>query len=219
MIAGYPVVLRLHGRRAVVVGGGSVAARKIIPLLRAGADVVVVAPAAEAAVERLAASATIVHVARPFEPADLDGAFLAVAATDNPGVNQAVAAAARERGVLVNVADDPAACDFTVPATVRRGSIALAISTGGRSPAFARYLREQLDDWLTDARCAMFELLAEVRRDVRAAGLQLDGTAWRHAIDDDAVIRAIEAGDRDGARRRIFASLMAGQERGMSSFP
>src|SRR5581483_10821850 len=96
---------------------------------------------------------------------DLDGAFLAVAATDHPDVNRAVAEAARARGVLVNVVDDPAACDFTVPATVRRGDITIAVSTGGRSPAFARHLRQALESWLTDERCSILELAAEVRRD------------------------------------------------------
>src|SRR5205823_3614563 len=92
---------------------------------------------------------------RPFTPSDLDGALLAFAATDSRAVNAAVAEAARSRRVLVNIADDPAACDFTVPAQVRRRNVTVAISTGGRSPAFARHLREQLEVWLTDDHCAL----------------------------------------------------------------
>ena len=211
MSTGYPVVLRLAGRRCVVVGGGSVATRKIGTLVRSGADVLVVAPEVAPEIEAFAASGGVRIERRPFQPADLDGALLAFAATDRRAVNQAVAQSAEERGVLANVADDPSASDFTNPGLVRRRDITLAVSTGGRSPAFTRFLREQLQDWLTDARCALLELVTEVRRDMRSAGKSLDAERWRRAIEDEEVARAIEAGDREGARRRIFESLMAGR--------
>lgn len=211
MSAGYPVVLRLAGRRCVVVGGGAVAARKVGTLVRSGADVVVVAPEIAPEIEAFVDSGGVRVERRPFEPADLDGALLAFAATDQRDVNRAVAEAADERGVLANVSDDPSASDFNNPGLVRRRDITLAVSTGGRSPAFTRFLREQLQDWLTDARCALLELVAEVRRDMRSAGKSLDSERWRRAIEDEQVARAIEAGDREGARRRIFESLMAGR--------
>lgn len=211
MSAGYPVVLKLAGRRCVVVGGGSVATRKVGTLVRSGADVVVVAPEVAPEIESFAASGGVRVERRPFEPSDLDGAFLAFAATDSRSVNQTVAEAADERGVLTNVADDPSRSDFTNPGLVRRRDITLAISTGGRSPAFARFLREQLQDWLTDARCALLEVMADVRRDLRSAGKPLDSERWRRALDDEQVTRSIEAGDREGARRRIFETLMAGR--------
>ena len=211
MSAAYPLVLGLTGRLCVVVGGGSVATRKIVGLTRAGADVLVVAPEVTPEIEGVGQAGGARIERRPFDPSDLNGALLASAATDNRDINQTVAEAARERHVLVNVADDPSACDFTVPALVRRRDITLAISTGGRSPAFARYLREQLEEWLTDARCDLLELLAELRRDLRAAGKTIDTADWHRAIADEAVGAAIEAGDREGARRRLFDSLMAGQ--------
>ena len=209
--AGYPVVLRVFGRRCVVVGGGQVATRKVAPLVRDGADLVVIAPAVSEEIERLGETGGVKIERRPFEPADLDGAFLAIAATDSRTVNQLVADAARERGVLVNVADDPGACDFTLPAIVRRKDITVAVSTGGRSPAFARYLREQLTDWLTDARLMLLEIMTELRRDLRSAGRSVDSATWKRAIADDEVTRAIAAGDRESARRRLFATLMAGR--------
>jgi len=209
--AGYPVVLRIFGRRCVVVGGGDVATRKVGALARDGADLVVIAPEVSSEIERLRETGGVQIERRPFLPADLDGAFLAIAATDSRLVNDGVAVEAQARGVLVNVADDPGACDFTVPAIVRRKDITVAISTGGRSPAFARYLREQLTDWLTDTRVMLLEIMTELRRDMRSAGKTVDSATWRRAIADDDVSQAIAAGDREGARRRLFATLMAGR--------
>jgi siroheme synthase-like protein len=207
----YPLVLRLARRRCVVVGGGAVATRKVQSLLGSDADVTVVAPALSPEVEALAGSGRVQAVRRAFEPADLEGATLAFAATDSRDSNRAVAETARARGVLVNVADDPAACDFTVPAQVRRGDVMLAVSTGGRSPAFARYLREQLEEWLTDTRCDALELVAELRRELRVAGASVDASRWHAAIADGAVASALAAGDHDGARRRLRA-ILAGTE-------
>jgi precorrin-2 dehydrogenase/sirohydrochlorin ferrochelatase len=211
VIDGYPVVLRLAGRPCVVVGGGAVATRKIAGLRQAGADILVVAPDVSPNIARLAEEGALRLVARSFEPGDLDGSILVVAATDARNINRAVAEAARERRILVNVADDPGACDYSVPALVRRKDITLAISTGGRSPAFARNLREQLEAWLTDARCTLLDLLTELRRELKSAGRLPDAPAWQRAIDDPDVMRAIEVGDREGARRHLFVILMAGR--------
>lgn len=207
MSQGYPVMLRLAGRRCVVVGGGTVAARKIEPLVEAGADVLVVAPEIGPVIAALAETGSIRVERRPFEAADLDGASLAIAATDQPSVNRAVAQAARERGVLVNVADDPDSCDFTVPASIRRADVTLAISTDGRSPAFARHLRAELEDWLSPERCALLVLAAEVRHDLRALGPLPDPDAWQRALDDAAVRAALSRGDREGARARLLVAL------------
>jgi siroheme synthase-like protein len=211
VIASYPIFMRLSGRRCVVVGGGSVASRKVGTLVRSGAEVVVVAPRVSTEIESLVETGAVRVERRPFEPSDLDGALLAFAATDNPEVNREVAARANVLGVLVNVADDPSASDFTNPGLVRRRDITLAVSTGGRSPAFARFLREQLQGWLTDARCALLELATEVRRDLRSAGKPLDSERWRRALDDAQLSESLAAGDRERARRRLLKSLMAGE--------
>jgi len=202
--AGYPVVLRIFGRRCVVIGGGEVATRKVGALVRDGAELLIIAPEVSKEIERLEATGAISVERRSFEPSDLDGAFLAIAATDSRAVNQLVTDEARTRGVLVNVTDDPGACDFTVPAIVRRKDITLAISTGGRSPAFARYLREQLSDWLVDSRLLLLEIMAELRRDLRSAGRTVSPDMWRAAVADEEVERLISASDRGGARRRLF---------------
>lgn len=211
MSVGFPVVLRLAGRRCVVVGGGGVATRRIPSLTRSGAEVIVVAPDVSPEIVALVATGGVTLEQRRFEPADLDGAFLAMAATDDADVNRSVVSAANERGVLVTVADDSAPSDFSVPALVRRKGITLAVSTGGRSPAFARYLREQLDGWLTEDRCTLLEIATELRRDVRSAGRGITPETWQRAIDDAQVSAAIAAGNRQEARRLLFEILMAGR--------
>lgn len=210
MSGDYPLLLRLAGRRCVVVGGGTVAARKVQPLIVGGADILVVAPELSAELATLALQGSIYIARRAFEAADLEGATLAFAATDSREVNRSVAEAARARGVLVNVADDPAACDFTVPAQVRRGDVTLAVSTGGRSPAFARFLREQVEGWLTDARCELLELLAELRRELRSEGTSVESARWQRAITDETVAAALAGGDREAARRRLREILTDG---------
>ncbi|MHB8927556.1 MAG: precorrin-2 dehydrogenase/sirohydrochlorin ferrochelatase family protein [Bacillota bacterium] len=159
----YPISLNLSGRRCLVVGGGAVAARKVAALLEAGAAVTVVAPDAAREVLDLSARGRVTYVRRAFAPADLGGCFVAVAATDDPGVNRAVSQAARERRVLVNVVDDAAISDYIVPAVTRRGSLCIAVTTDGKSPLLARRVRERLEadfgpeygqflDWLGEAR-------------------------------------------------------------------
>jgi siroheme synthase-like protein len=207
--AGYPLVQRIAGQRCVVVGGGTVAARKIQGLLASGADVLVVAPELGPELATLAERGAMRVERRAFMPSDLDDALLAFATTDDRAVNESVAQAARARGTLVNVADDPVACDFTVPSVVRRGDVTVAISTGGRSPAFARFLREQLQVWLTDARCALLDLAAGVRGELQADGVTVHAQRWQAALADEAVLAALAAGDRQSAHNRLREILTA----------
>jgi uroporphyrin-III C-methyltransferase / precorrin-2 dehydrogenase / sirohydrochlorin ferrochelatase len=136
----FPLFLRLEGRRALVVGGGPVAAQRVRQLAAAGARVVVVAPEVRA---EIASHAAEVH-GRAFEPADLDGAWLAVAAA-TPEVNRAVSRAAEARHVFVNAVDDVASASAFCGGVVRRGGVLVALSTEGRAPALAGLLREALD--------------------------------------------------------------------------
>ncbi len=133
--------MSLENRRCVVVGGGEVADRKARKLLQARAEVVVVAPEVKPGIESVAVE---IH-RRPYEPGDLSGAFLAFAATDSREANAAVAREAKELGVPVNVADAPSDGDFTLPSTLRRGRLQVAVSTGGASPSLARDVRKRLE--------------------------------------------------------------------------
>ncbi|MBI5543396.1 MAG: bifunctional precorrin-2 dehydrogenase/sirohydrochlorin ferrochelatase [Deltaproteobacteria bacterium] len=149
----FPVCLQLEGRRALVVGAGEVATRRIVALLEAGARVTVVAPEASAIVRGLAASRSLAWRRRCFRLSDLRDASVVFAATSDRATNRAVAKAATKQKVLVNACDDPAACTFTMPAVARRGALSLAVSTGGTSPATAARVRDALaesETWTAD---------------------------------------------------------------------
>ncbi len=164
----FPVFLQLAGRRVVVVGGGPVAAGKIAALLAAGAQVTVVAPEVVPAI----AEAGVEVERRPFRPADLDGAWYAVAAA-TPEVNREVAAAAAERRLFVNAVDDPANASAYLGGVLRRGGVTVAVSTGGRAPALAGLLREALDAVLPDEVERWVEEAERLKREQRANGVPM----------------------------------------------
>jgi len=134
----FPMFLKLEGRVCLVVGAGKVGESKIRSLVAAGARVRTVAPTATPAVAAWDRLGVLAWEGRAFQSADLEGAFLVVAATSSPMVNDVIFREARQRGILCNVVDDPQRCDFYSPAVVRRGDLQIAISTAGRSPALAR---------------------------------------------------------------------------------
>ena len=141
----FAAFLKLAGRRCLVVGAGPVAQEKIESLLRAGAKISVVAPAATPRVQVWARAGKIRWQRRRFRSNDLAGMFLVVAATSSPKLHGEIFQQARRRGVLCNSVDDPAHCDFYYGAVVRRGDLQIAISTGGHSPALAQRLRKKLE--------------------------------------------------------------------------
>jgi precorrin-2 dehydrogenase/sirohydrochlorin ferrochelatase len=167
----YPIFLDLSGRRCVVVGGGGVANRKARKLLQARARVVVISPAIGAELESVAVE---VH-RRPYREGDLEGAYLAFAATNAREVNAAVAREAKERGVPVNVADSPSEGDFALPSTLRRGRLQVAISTGGASPTLARRIRGELEEAFGPEWAGIVEELDTARRSGGAADERLEG--------------------------------------------
>lgn len=202
----YPVSLDLGGRHCVVVGGGVVAERRVAALLEAGADVTLVSPTLTAPLVALAGSGRIRHRARPYERGDLEGAVLALSAVGDPSVSAAVSAEARERGVWVNAADDPAHCSFILPGLVRRGVLTVAVGTGGASPALTRALREHLDATLGEEWAALGELAASARWELRAARRAPGAEAWRQALAPD--VRALLTEGRvDDARDRLRSRL------------
>lgn len=206
----YPVFLDLAGRRAVVVGGGRVAERKVLALLEAGAAVEVVSPAATEALVQAAGAGRLRWHRRPFETGDLAGAALAFAATDRREVNAAVAAEARAAGVPGNVADDPAACDFLVPALLRRGDLLIAVSTGGASPAVARRIREELEARFGPEWGAYLELLSALRGALLAVGDPSDRN--RELFADLADLDLLPL-IREGRWREVEAAVVAAAER------
>jgi precorrin-2 dehydrogenase / sirohydrochlorin ferrochelatase len=156
----YPIFLDLSGRRCVVVGGGEVANRKTRKLLQARARVVVISPEIQPELESVAVE---IH-RRPYSEGDLEGAYLAFAATNVREVNAAVAREAKERGVPVNVADRPSEGDFALPSTLRRGRLQVAVSTGGASPTLARRIRGELEGAFGPEWAGIVEELNTARR-------------------------------------------------------
>lgn len=203
---GYPANLLVDGRRVLVVGAGRIAARKIEGLLRAGAEVHVVAPDLCDAVRQLVDRGEITVDVRPFVEADLDGAWLAITATSDPLVNKAVAAGGEERHLFVNSADDPENCSYTLPAVVRRGSIVMTVSTGGRSPALAAWLKERVEDELGPEFETLLELLANAREEMRGDGQPTEDANWRGAIDS-GMLELIRAGKLDEAKEKLRTCL------------
>ncbi len=166
----FPVFLKLTGRNVLIVGGGPVAATKLGALLAAGAAVRVVAPHVTAAIERPGVAVE----RRPFEPCDLDDAWLVVAAA-TPEVNRRVAAAAATRRVFVNAVDDPANASAYLGGVVRRAGVTFAISTDGRAPALAGLLREGLEALLPEAELEQWLATAARERPAwRAQGIPLE---------------------------------------------
>lgn len=138
----YPVFLNLKGKKAVVVGGGKVAERKILSLIKASADITVISPHLTGRLLKEKTKHRIRHIARNYRTNDLKGAFLVIAATDSPEINSLVA---KNAPALVNVVDVPSQCNFIAPSVVKRGALTLAISTSGISPALSKAIRKELE--------------------------------------------------------------------------
>jgi siroheme synthase-like protein len=205
-ITGYPVNLVVQGRRCVVVGAGRIAARKIAALLEAGADVHVVAPDASPEVRGWADTGRLELAERTFEPADLDGAWLATTATGDPGVDHAVFTAAEDRKVWVNSADDPENCSFTLMSVVRSGDLVVTIGTGGRSPAMASWIKARFEAELGPEYATLLDILSEAREQLRASGRSSEDADWRTALDS-GMLESIRAGRVDEAKETLRACL------------
>jgi precorrin-2 dehydrogenase/sirohydrochlorin ferrochelatase len=206
---GYPILLvNLHRARCVVVGGGEVAARKVESLRAADAQVSVISPHLHPALESLAAAGGVQVIRRAYRRGDLEGAFLAIAATDEPAVNQAAWEEARARGMLINVVDDPEHCNFFVPAVVRQGDLVIAVSTGGDNPALARCLRERLEAEFGPAYAPFLELAARLRERVKAALPSACQPAFWDCLLDSDVLPLLEAGLAQAAQERAEQILI-----------
>jgi len=166
----YPVNLKIQNRYCLVIGGGEVAARKVIPLLACGAKVRVISPTACDSIRNLVESRKIEWCRRGFRSGDLQGAFLVFAATDNSEVQRQVIAEARAHDILLNSVDVPEACSFQVPAMVRQGDFLLAVSTGGGSPALSAWVRKRLAGEYGVEYGLLVDLFASIRSKVIGDG-------------------------------------------------
>jgi precorrin-2 dehydrogenase len=205
----YIACLSLRGRRCVVVGGGEIALEKVEGLLACDARVVVVAPELQPALAELAAERSIEWEAREFAPADLEGTFMAIAATDDSEVNIRVYELAEARAMLVNVVDVPPLCNFILPAIVRTGPLAIAISTAGASPALAKRMKREIAEQFGDAYAQLAVMLNDVRGWAKGTlPTYQDRKVFFESIvnGDPDPIELLRRGDAEGVRQLIDAA-------------
>jgi siroheme synthase-like protein len=162
----FPLFLKLEGKRCLVVGAGPIGLEKVESLLRCGPSLLVIAPHAVTRIQQLSAAGEIEWLARRFEPEDVNGCDLIIAATNDREVNRAVFEEASRRSVLCNTADDPPLCDFFFGSLVQRGALQIAISTAGESPALAQRLRREIDAQLPGDLAPWLANLGQLRREV-----------------------------------------------------
>ena len=208
-MAYYPIFLQLQDRRVLVIGGGKEAQHKVRGLLAAGARLTVIAPKLTKELQGRLASGELDVLQREYQDGDLAGYEVCMVATDDGAVNAQVAAEGKRQRIWVNAADDPANCDFILPAVVRRGAITLAASTGGTSPALARRLREELEAYLTEEMPALADLLGEVRAELKSRDKLPDAELWQEAIDEELRVLLAQRKYRQ-AKTRLLESLGAG---------
>lgn len=202
----YAAFLDLAGKRTLVVGGGAAAEDKARGLRDAGALVTVVAAEIGPGVRRLEAAGEVEVVERHFVEADLDGVALVIDASADEATGHTVSRAARARGILVNILDRPALCDFIAPALVRRGPLQIAVSTAGRSPFMASQVRRRLEQEYGPEWGRLVELIGELRDRLRADGvpLEVQTEIYQRAFESEA-LQLLQQGDDDGARAAIAA--------------
>ena len=196
----YPVSLTLTGRRVLVVGGGRVATRRVAELLEAGAGVDVVSPAVSAEIAAWAEAGRLTTALRPFEAGDVRGAWLCVAATDDAGVNRAVAVAAERECCFVSSAGAAAASSARPMSVLRRGDLEVAVGTSGRAPGVSAWVRRQLASVVGQEYGVLVDLAAEARP---GAG---PGADWQSALDS-GILASIRAGRLDEAREVLRTCL------------
>lgn len=159
----YPIFLDIKDKPCVVIGGGGVAERKVLSLLKSGARVSVISPKLTPALKKLASKKKIGYCPKSYERGDLKGFSLAYSATNNTKVNRAVFREAKKCGILLNVVDVPELCNFIVPSIVSRGDLSIAISTSGKSPAMAKKIRRQLEKQFGKEYAVFLEIMGKMR--------------------------------------------------------
>ncbi|HEY0768415.1 MAG TPA: siroheme synthase CysG [Steroidobacteraceae bacterium] len=206
-----PVFLRLHEQPVVVVGGGQVALRKAAWLQKAGAQVTVVAPQLHPELEEQAGRGRLTHLAAGFSPAQLANAVAVIAATGDRLANAAVAAAARERGVPVNVVDDAELSTFIFPAIIDRSPLVVAVSSAGHSPVLARRVREQIEALLPARLGALARFMGARRKAVQRALARRARRGFWERIANGPVATHVLGGDEAGADRALARELLTSQ--------
>ena len=200
----YPIYIDIEDRNVVIVGGGNVCARKAETMMKYGARVTIVSPEFTAEMEQWARDGVLAIRRKEYEEKDLDGASMVIASTDDQCVNGRVARDCRRRKIPVNVVDVTHLCEFIVPAIVERGSIQIAVSTGGKSPALARTLKEDLQKFVGPEYDEINQVLGTLRKGAKKTlPTDVDRKRFFDAIIAEGVIEMV----RDGRRREAYEMI------------
>lgn len=206
-----PIFMRLKEQKVCVIGGGTIAARKSDLFIQAGAKVEIISPELKGEMARMHQAGLVSWQPCEFEPDLIQGAKLVLAATDDQMVNEAVYAAATELGIAVNIADQTELCDYILPSILQRGPITVAVSTGGRSPTFARHIRVELEKSLPSGLGEMALLLRQLRQQYNP---QIDEDErkhfWQNLLNGTFYQTALEG--RWDEARQICAQAFAGHQ-------
>ena len=201
----YPLFLNLNNKNCVVIGAGEVASRKSERLVECGARVTVVGRTPVSALLLLHEEGTIDLVEEDYRSSHLEGAFLVIGATDREEVNSRIHADAEARGLLINIVDRPELCNFIVPALSRRGDLTVAVSTGGRSPAMARRIRDDIEVGLDEGYGPFLVLMGVLRKKILARGRSSnDNRVIFEALADSELLMFVREKQWDKARDLVF---------------
>jgi precorrin-2 dehydrogenase / sirohydrochlorin ferrochelatase len=205
----YPIYIDIEDRDVVIIGGGNVCARKAETMMKYGARVTIVSPDFTEEIEQWAAEGKLALKRKHYEDADLEGANIVIASTDHQSVNEQIAADCRRRRIPVNVVDVTPLCEFIVPAIIEKGSIQIAVSTGGKSPAVARTLKEDLQRTIGPEYAEANDVLGTLREGAKAV---LPTDVDRKRFFDGIIARGILELLRNGRRREAYQAIRAACE-------
>ncbi|NIR13393.1 MAG: bifunctional precorrin-2 dehydrogenase/sirohydrochlorin ferrochelatase [Desulfobacterales bacterium] len=207
----YPVLIQLDGKKVLVVGGGTVAERKIETLLEYGAEVRVISRELSPRLRSYSEGGKIGFLGQEFNEDCLEEAFMVIAATDDPLLNHQVSEKAKEKGLLVNAVDQPSDCNFILPSVLRRGDLLIAVSTSGKSPALAKKVREALEERFGDEYGSFLILMGRLREEILSQGLsQGENRRIFNELVNSPILEAIGKKDWNGVAK-ILNGIIPGR--------
>jgi len=201
----YPLFLDITDKKCVVIGGGDVAERKVERLLDFGASVSVVGKKLTPGLKAMKKAGRINHMVADYDRSFIDDAFLIIGATDRDDINAKIARDGKEKGILVNIVDDPDKCDFVLPSLIKQGDLLIAISTGGKSPALAKKLREEMEQRFGTEYQTLLGVMGQLREKLVAKGRSSDEN--RHmfeAVVHSDILKYIKDERWDKVRKIIY---------------
>jgi precorrin-2 dehydrogenase / sirohydrochlorin ferrochelatase len=209
----YPIYLNIKKRKCVVVGGGKVGERKVLTLLECGTKVTVISPEITPKLTELAENGCIGWIRRPYKASDIEDAFIIFCATDDESLNREIHRDAGKLSRLCNIADQPEACDFIVPSIIHRGDLVLTISTSGKSPAYAKKLKQSLEAQFGQEHADFLRLMGAIREKILSENrTSKNNKALFEQLTDAGIIDLIRKNDYRGINSALLKILGRGYD-------